>query len=212
MTDRRLIRVLDAKTYSASAALTVVGLPPQRVREWVKRGLFETLDAHSREPGKRRAWHLLDVLAARLFGALTDDETGLALSLPAARDILRSALYERDLGRALDREETLRAVVREGRNPREYNTADVLATPENLALATERAFEARWLIAARVRYVEPDIITFWRGRLSAFERLHDALLEPFPNPRGEPLRMIVLEVKPHIDHVLETLVELREDA
>jgi hypothetical protein len=211
MADQLLLRILTRRTYLTEHAIAAVGLPAGRVKEWLHRGLLEISDPGGRGKGHKRAWHLLDILAARLFGALTDDETGLALSLPAARDILQSALYGRDLGRDLAREETLRTVVREGRNPREYDTGDVLAKPEDLALATERAFESHWLIAARVRYAEPDV-TFWRARLSGFERLQDALVEPFPNPRGEPLRMIVLELRPHIDHVLQTLVELREGA
>jgi hypothetical protein len=211
MIDQLVLRILSRKTYLTEHAIAAVGLPAGRVKEWLNRRLLEISDPGGRGRGHKRAWHLLDVLSARLFGALTDDETGLALSLPAARDILRSALYGRDVGRDLAREETLRTVGRDARNPREYNTGDVLATQEDLALATERAFESRWLIAARVRYAEPNV-TFWRGRLSGFEKLCDAVAEPSPNPRGEPLRMVVLELKPHIDHVFETLVELRENA
>jgi hypothetical protein len=209
MIDRRLLRLLGARTYSADQALSAVGLPAQRVREWIKRGLFETIDAATREPGKRRAWRLIDVLGARLFGALTDDENGLALSLPAARDILLSALFGRDLGHDLHAAATVRAARRAGRDARDLYTT-VVASAEDVALATERAFSARWLIASRVQYVEPAV-SFWRARLSECPELADALIPPFPNPANEPLRLVILEVAPHAERVVDALMEIKNE-
>jgi DNA-binding transcriptional MerR regulator len=97
MIERNDIVGLSHHSFSTAAALAVAGVPPQRVKEWLKRGVLDITDPGGRGTGNRRRFQLLDVLRIRLTAALTDDDTGLSLSLGAARAILRSAYagYER---------------------------------------------------------------------------------------------------------------------
>jgi hypothetical protein len=207
MIDRNDIVGLAHRSYGTAAALAVAEVPAQRVKEWLKRGVLDVTDPGGRGAGNRRRFQLLDILQIRLTAALTDDDTGLSLSLPAARAVLQSALYGRDAGIDAHRASVQRLNLGRGDL---YGMDDYAAEAESFALQTERVFMARWLIAARVRYAEPDI-TFWQAHLSEWDTLADALMWPIPNPRNEPQRLLAMEIRPHAEAVVSALLDLGDE-
>jgi len=175
-------------SFEFSDAALAGGVPADRLKAWLKRGVVEVSDFGGRGTGNRRKFHLLDIAAIRLTAMLTDEDArvGLGLGLKAAREIVQSALYHRETGMPSHGEPFI---------PAEFETQAV------------RVFQSRWLVAGPVHNVLPDL-GYWQAHLGSYDvtSAADAAGIYISNPRKLPVQKIIVEIGPALRDVARTLI------
>lgn len=84
---------LRSQPFSFSEAITAANATAPRVAAWLKRGDFPAIAEMQTGTGHKRHFCLADVYGIAVMMLLTDDDRGLAISIPTASAIWR---YARD--------------------------------------------------------------------------------------------------------------------
>ncbi|MFT8247338.1 hypothetical protein [Roseomonas sp. BN140053] len=183
-----LVRALGIERFETSIAAEAAGVPAARLAQWLKIGAFELVQGRRPGTGRRNLFQLIDIYNARLFGALTDPHTGLALPLKVARDILLTAWTMGDESFSTSGMELHQAGVIERRRAALLRGVDL--PPEILERDLKHPL---WLVGSLVHQAHPHEASFWRGDFVKH------LAHGSGNPLGKPRAFVALEATPHFD-------------
>ncbi|WP_431282747.1 hypothetical protein ACQW02_25635 [Humitalea sp. 24SJ18S-53] len=189
---------LASRTFEIGVVAAATGLPAARITEWVKRGVFTTLEPAHPGTGSRRTFHVVDAIYLKLLGELTDTEKGLGLPLKIGTAILDSAILHRDFGLDALKDERGNAWLRE-EAVRQLRSGHFLAPLDDLAQPCR-------LIAGPVNYVSPEV-RFWRGDLCPVGEGAAFNHKVLPNRKKLPFAGIMLDVTPHVRSVIRALLD-----
>lgn len=178
-----VLEMLSRTPLEFSEAVAGSDVPADRLSAWLSRKVVDVSDAGGRGSGNRRKFHLLDVAALRLTAMLTDDHRGLSLGLPAAREIVQKALYM----------------------PEGFVDMNGRSKVDAARYIAGTTLDARWLVARRVRYADPER-NFWDAALVNAPTAADAIKDEMIGFKHLPAQVVLLEVGPALKDMVRAIL------